>query len=162
MSTRPAQRQDITAIYRALSSVIAEQHYLMSAHKPDLPHFSRFLEANLERGYPVLVAEEGRHVVGWCDVYPRGPDVQRHVGRLGMGVVAHFRGRGHGKQLLTEAIAASWRAGFTRLELEVFADNPVAIALYERAGFQREGLHRRVRKDSKGYRDMISMALLAL
>lgn len=160
MSVRPAQLRDITAIYRVLCSVIAEQDYLMSQQKPELPMFTRFIEANLKRGNPVWLAQEGMHAVGWCDVYPRGNDVQRHVGRVGMGVSAASRGKGHGKAMLAAVIDASWAAGFTRLELEVFTTNHAAIALYNRFGFVQEGLHRQVRRDSRGYRDTYTMALL--
>ncbi|MFY0664783.1 MAG: GNAT family N-acetyltransferase [Natronospirillum sp.] len=160
MSIRAAQIRDITAIYRVLCSVIAEQEFLMSLQKPDLPMFTRFIEANLKRGNPVWIAQEGQQTVGWCDVYPRGADVQRHVGRVGMGVAAEYRGKGHGKAMLAATIQSSWQAGFTRLELEVFTTNRSAIALYTSMGFVKEGLHRQVRKDSRGYRDTYTMALI--
>lgn len=132
----------------------------MSQQKPELPMFTRFMEANLKRGNPVWIAQEGLHTVGWCDVYPRGSDVQRHVGRVGMGVAADSRGKGLGKAMLAATIENSWQVGFTRLELEVFTTNKSAIALYASMGFVKEGLHRQVRKDSRGYRDTYTMALL--
>lgn len=38
---------------------------------------------------------------------------------------------------------ADCRLGLARVELEVVADNPAAVHLYESLGFEREGLKRR-------------------
>lgn len=47
------------------------------------------------------------------------------------------RGRGLGRRLLDDAEALARADGRTRLRLEVRADNPAALALYERAGYLR-------------------------
>lgn len=47
------------------------------------------------------------------------------------------RGRGLGRRLLDDAEALARAAGRTRIRLEVRADNPAALALYERAGYLR-------------------------
>lgn len=164
VTLRSATRADAIAIHGLLTDIIAEGDHLMSAHAPELAHFTRFIDANLSIGAPVWVAQAGGRVIGWCDVYPRGQDVQRHVGRLGMGLARTHRGRGVGRHLLTATIEASWQAGFRRLELEVFTTNRAAVALYERLGFAHEGHHRCVRRTQDNgadrYQDTLSMALL--
>jgi ribosomal-protein-alanine N-acetyltransferase len=57
-------------------------------------------------------------------------------------VVPDQQGRGLGTRLLLDVIAESKRRGCERLDLEVRADNEVAIRLYERHGFSRVGLRR--------------------
>ncbi|MCZ7590758.1 MAG: GNAT family N-acetyltransferase [Kiritimatiellae bacterium] len=47
-----------------------------------------------------------------------------------------------------------------RLYLRVFANNEPAIKLYERLGFQREGLLREQGRSDLGFRDVIFMGLL--
>jgi RimJ/RimL family protein N-acetyltransferase len=42
----------------------------------------------------------------------------------------------------------------------VYADNAAALALYERFGFEREGVKRRARYLDGVWRDMVGMALL--
>ena len=51
-----------------------------------------------------------------------------------------WRGRGVGAALLTAALDLASRRDSIRIELDVHADNRVAIALYEKFGFVREGV----------------------
>lgn len=69
----------------------------------------------------------------------------RHVGTLGMGVVRAYSQQGIGSSLLARAIEHAWGSGLKRLELQVFADNAPAIALYERHGYEIEGRQRYAR-----------------
>jgi RimJ/RimL family protein N-acetyltransferase len=107
-----------------------------------------------------MVALFDQQVVGWCDIVRVPSEGLRHVGRLGMGLLLAHRGQGYGGQLAVATIDAARKAGIERVELEVFATNAAAIRLYERLGFQREGLKRRCRKLAGVYDDSIIMALL--
>jgi RimJ/RimL family protein N-acetyltransferase len=59
-----------------------------------------------------------------------------------MMVQASHRGRGGGWMLLETAFDYASAAGLHKIELEVFAENGRAIALYTRAGFAVEGVRR--------------------
>ena len=76
-----------------------------------------------------------------------------------MGVHPDFRHRGIGSRLLHAAVSRAWAMGLERVELEVFASNPVARQLYERYGFSTEGILYRARKFDGAYDDVIVMAL---
>jgi RimJ/RimL family protein N-acetyltransferase len=81
-----------------------------------------------------------------------------HAGKLGMGIVSAYRGRGLGRRLIETTLHAARDAGIERVELSVHADNSRAVALYEKVGFVREGLARNsVRIDGR-YKDAIHMA----
>ena len=56
-------------------------------------------------------------------------------------------------------LADKW-LNLTRLELEVYADNEAAIRLYERFGFEHEGVLRRHAFRNGEYVDAIMMARL--
>jgi RimJ/RimL family protein N-acetyltransferase len=62
--------------------------------------------------------------------------------------------------LIRAAIDNAWEKGLTRIELSVRIDNANAKALYERMGFQTEGIHRRANLVDSEYFDTCSMALL--
>lgn len=61
---------------------------------------------------------------------------------LGMAILASHRGRGGGRLLLTRLCEEARATGAHKLALEVWPDNVRAIALYEGAGFECEGLLR--------------------
>jgi putative acetyltransferase len=82
-----------------------------------------------------------------------------HAGQFGMAVHDAFAGRGAGSALLAAAIdlADNW-LNLRRLELTAYADNARAIALYQRFGFEREGLHRDHAWRNGAYVDALAMA----
>jgi putative acetyltransferase len=86
-----------------------------------------------------------------------------HVGSIGMAVHDAYAGRGAGTALVAAVIdmADNWLQ-IKRLELSVYADNARAIALYERFGFEREGVHRAYSWRNGVFVDSISMARLRL
>jgi RimJ/RimL family protein N-acetyltransferase len=61
------------------------------------------------------------------------------VAGLGMVVAAEWRGRGVGRALLTAAFDWARRHGAHKMALECWPHNMAALALYESAGFRREG-----------------------
>lgn len=52
------------------------------------------------------------------------------------------RGKGIAAAMMEDALTLLRRAGVTRVELTVEADNPRAITFYERFGFAHEGTQR--------------------
>ena len=86
-----------------------------------------------------------------------------HVGSIGMAVHDAYAGRGVGTALMAAVVemADNWLQ-LKRLELSVYADNARAIALYERFGFEREGLNRAFAWRDGAYADSLSMARLRL
>jgi len=66
------------------------------------------------------------------------------------------RGRGVGRALLAELIAASEVAGYWTLFAGVMAENAASLALHEAAGFRRIGIQHRLGQDAAGrWRDVV-------
>lgn len=61
----------------------------------------------------------------------------------GLAIDPACAGRGEGIRMLNEIIALAGKLGFLRMELSVAINNEKAIALYEKAGFQKEGVLRK-------------------
>jgi ribosomal protein S18 acetylase RimI-like enzyme len=79
-----------------------------------------------------------------------------------MGILAPYRGQGIGRRLLQAALQSAQAKGLIKIDLEVFASNHAAIALYERAGFIREGCRRRARHLDGIWDDVLLLTLLPL
>jgi RimJ/RimL family protein N-acetyltransferase len=86
-----------------------------------------------------VVAEAGGRLAGNSSV-TRGSykDTKRH-GYLGIAISKKHRDRGIGLEMMRSLIKESRKAGLKTIELEVFANNPRAIHVYERIGFKEAG-----------------------
>jgi len=98
----------------------------------------RFEQA--DNNFYSLVAEVDGEIVGQIGLDHFSNPRRRHVANLGMAVSENNQGQGVGDKLLSAMLdlANNWLA-ITRIELEVYTDNPAAIKLYQSKGFEIEG-----------------------
>ena len=158
----PTTEAHVEGFHRCVDAVARERRYLGFVTGPPLEQSRAFVRMLLAGGgVQVLAADGAGEIVGWCDLVRDARDGFGHGWRLGMGLLPAARGRGVGRRLARAGIAAAVARGAERIELEVFASNARAIALYERLGFVREGVKRRARKLDGEYEDNVLMALLA-
>jgi RimJ/RimL family protein N-acetyltransferase len=90
----------------------------------------------------VFVAEADEDVVARLSLARDPHPASSHVADLGLMVAASHRRRGIGSALLATAVDWARGAGVRKLELHVFPHNEAAVALYERFGFEREGVRK--------------------
>ena len=107
-----------------------------------------------------MVALVDGKLVGWCDIMPTPRPTRAHCGVLGIGIARDFRGRGIGRELMRAALERARRTQLTRIELSVRESNRNAIALYQRMGFEVEGLKRNAVRVDGAYENDVCMALL--
>lgn len=158
---RPMSVDDAVDFNHVVGVVARERRYLRFIDAPSMEGTVEFLQQSIGAGNPHLAAVVGDRLVGWCDVCRRSFEIEAHVGRLGIGLLPEWRGKGLGKTLLDVTIAAAERLDFRRIELTAFSDNVRAIALYETRGFVREGEMRAAARFGDEYRDVVQMARLA-
>lgn len=108
-----------------------------------------------------IVAEHEGRVIGQAELLTH--DGRRsHCASLGIGVHDAFQGRGVGALLLGALVdAADTAFGLRRIELQVFADNAPALALYRRFGFEVEAHARADAIRDGALHDVFHMARLA-
>lgn len=157
---RCSTRDDFDGFYRCFADICRERRFLALVDPPPPDAARAFTDNAWRRGMVRYVAIAGSELVGWCDIIPDALEGFRHVGRLGMGIAAPFRGRGVGRQLVEATVAAARQAGLSRVELEVFSSNTHAIRLYERCGFAHEGRRRRGRIIDGHVEDVLVMGRL--
>ncbi|HEV7327735.1 MAG TPA: GNAT family N-acetyltransferase [Bosea sp. (in: a-proteobacteria)] len=119
----------------------------------------RWLEDPNTDGLNIVALRDGE-LVGQAG-FERYRGRRAHVAYIGIGVHDDHRGTGIGSALLGELVDAAdnW-FGLKRLELTVYADNAVAIALYRKFGFEPEGLLRAYAFRAGAYADALTMARL--
>tara|TARA_R110002167_G_scaffold268090_1_gene474653 strand:- start:317 stop:850 length:534 start_codon:yes stop_codon:yes gene_type:complete len=89
-----------------------------------------------------LAFEENGNLLGLVTVI-RGKWRKRHVATLGsLAVSTSYQNKGVGSRMMNLLINSLKDEGIRRLELTVESDNLSAIHLYERLGFQQEGILR--------------------
>ena len=157
---RPIVLADVEQFQRVTDAVMRERRFLAFVEGFPIEEAAAFVARNLRLRNPQLVADDGGHVVGWCDIRRETIPVYAHVGHLGMGLLPDYRGQGIGTRLLRAAIDEARAAGFERIELSVYGGNARAAALYRKAGFAHEGTRVRGRKLDGEYDDVHIMGLI--
>lgn len=146
---------------RCVGVVARERRYIGLVDAPTIEASRAFVRSVIDgRGVHLVAVDPTGQVVGWCDVARFMLEGFRHCGRLGMGLLPEVRGRGVGRRLMVATLDAARERGVERIELDVFASNTRAKALYERLGFVQEGVKRRARKLDGQYDDDVIMALI--
>jgi putative acetyltransferase len=101
-----------------------------------------FLEkAAASEDFTFLVAEIAGQIAGTATLDRSKRPSERYSAVLGLSVDAAYRRRGIGTALICALIARAKELKLRRLELKVFTRNAAVIALYEKLGFRKEGLH---------------------
>lgn len=100
------------------------------------------LESSLDSCFVLLSVEE-RKTAGYANVRVLGDEAEL----MRICVAPEFRGRGWSGPLLEEGMREMTRRGAGSATLEVRAGNVPAIRLYERHGFQKEGLRKKYYRD---------------
>lgn len=90
----------------------------------------------------VFVAESNGGIVGRLSISRDAHPASDHVADLGLMVSRAHRRQGIGLALMETAEQWAREAGVRKLELHVFPHNVPAIRLYEKLGYEREGLRR--------------------
>lgn len=160
LKIRRTEPDDCSAIHELYScpKVIAGT---LQLPYPSLESWRQRLATVHESIYSLVAAVDDR-VVGLLAVetFPQRPR-RRHAGTIGLAVHDEWQGKGVGTALMRAGVdfADRW-LNLTRLELEVYVDNEPAIRLYERLGFEREGVLRQYAFRDGVYVDVYTMARL--
>ncbi len=94
----------------------------------------------IENGDMVSVlAEMGKRIVANGEVTRGGYAETRHHGRLGLTVLAAYRGIGIGREVVKVLVHEARRIGLKNLQVEFLSTNQAAIHTYQKGGFREVG-----------------------
>lgn len=158
---RPARPTDARGLARLFDEVRREGRWLVTSPSAvSQPSEAFFIGEMLRTGEGLaLVAEADGDPIGTVQIGLDRNVVSSHVGTLSIVVADGWRDVGIGSALVGAAQRWAREQGLLKVALAVFPDNERAIAVYERAGFIREGLRRKqYRSDGGVLRDELLMA----
>jgi RimJ/RimL family protein N-acetyltransferase len=158
---RPARPTDSRGLARLFDDVRREGRWLVTPPSAvSQPSEAFFIGEMLRTGDGLaLVAEADGDPIGTVQVSLERSAVSSHVGTLSVVVADGWREVGIGSALVRAAQEWARGHGLLKVALTVFPDNARAIAVYEHAGFVREGLRRKqYRADGGVLRDELLMA----
>jgi putative acetyltransferase len=156
----PISEAHAERFHACLDAVAREKRYLAQIQAPPLERIHAFVREGVANNAAQFVALDGTTVVGWCDIFPGWAHAVQHCGTLGMGVLAAYRGRRIGQELLSATLAKARSNGITRIVLEARMDNTRAIKLYERMGFAHEARKRNALRIEGVYDEAVQMSLI--
>lgn len=127
VAIRPANDADLDAIWSIESAVFGAEAWSRDLMRDELTAD--------HRAYLALV-DDGGAVLGYGGLLALGRDGDIQT----IAVAPEARGSGHGRRLMDALLDIAVDRGVTDVFLEVRADNPVAMALYESLGFTEIGV----------------------
>lgn len=156
---RPSTPEDAPGFARVFADESAVWGTLQSPFTPVEAWRAR-LAAGHQAGAHSFVAAVGHEMVACCNLAAAGSPRRGHVRLLGMAVADAWQGRGVGRAMMRHLTGLADSLGAVRVELDVYADNDRAVALYRSFGFEREGVKRIEAWRDGAYVDALVMARL--
>jgi RimJ/RimL family protein N-acetyltransferase len=160
---RPARPTDGRALARLFSDVRKEGRWLITSPGAVSEPSEAYWISEMIRAaeHLALVAEADGEVVGNVLVSVDRGVATEHIGVLSIVIADGWRDVGVGSEMVAGAQRWAGERGLRKLSLGVFPDNERAIAVYERCGFEREGVRRQQYRTGEEYRDEVLMAWFA-
>lgn len=152
---KEADLEDAGALAQALKEVAIETSFLTRDDDSDEmteDQASQFIASKGQLPNNLcLVAKLGNEVIGVLNIAGSSFTRTEHIGDLFIAVRKPYWGQGIGQVLMEEAISWAQHSGIIRrLELTVQKRNEKAVYLYQKFGFEIEGLKKRGAKTKKG------------
>ncbi|TWB90614.1 phosphinothricin acetyltransferase [Bradyrhizobium macuxiense] len=136
MIIRPATEQDIPAITAIFNEAVANSNAIWTGKQDSEAERLAWMQARLALGYPVLVAAEGPVVLGYGTFGDfRAFPGYRYSVEHSVYIHVDHRGRGLGRVIVDELIAAATALGKHVMIAGIDGGNPASLRLHAQAGF---------------------------
>lgn len=159
----PAQPNDAEATHRYLNSIFASRPDVLFLRPEGIPleKVSSLITESLDsKDKLFLLARSGHEVLGTLTFSRHTKSEMTHCGEFGMSVHPDHRRKGIGSKLIEKIERWAEHNDLEKIELQVWSNNIPGISLYNKLGYQVEGIRKRAIVRDGQYRDIFLMAKL--
>lgn len=161
MQYRALTAADAPALWTLMEQLDRETQYMLYEPGERQPDLSRVQAAigGAEAGDFLLAAcSDAGELIGYISAQRGGVRRTQHCAYVVTGILPAYGRQGIGTEFFRRAEQWARAAGVTRLELSVVCDNTAAVGLYEKCGFDKEGLRKNAMVINGAYTDEWYMA----
>ncbi len=156
---RQATEDDAEQLLSFIKSVVEEEIYLEIDSVPrTIEEEKKFIRESISENRQFLVAVVDEKIIGDASAWVGRLKKNKHTALMGIAIQKEYRGLGIGKLLMEQLIDWLKSKAVEKIWLTVFSTNKRAIALYEKIGFEIEGIQKNHIKIRDEYIDRIFMA----
>lgn len=145
MKIRKCEINDADNMLKMLLELDKETEYMLfeSDERPnDVNRVKAMINQSANGDNLLLIATEEDDIIGFLSAQRGIPRKIKHTAYIVVGIREKFRGKGIGKKLFLELDLWAKENNISRLELTVMCPNSIAKQLYEKNGFEVEGIKR--------------------
>lgn len=146
MQYRKLVKTDAERFWEMMNQLDHETKYMLYEPGERIKNIARIeslIEKSVEGEDFLLVAEENDKIVGYISAQKGGLKRIAHSAYIVVGILQNYRGKGIGTEFFIQLDNWAEEKKITRLELTVICENEVAKHLYEKSGFEIEGVKRK-------------------
>ncbi len=163
MLVRKVSENDAQAFLNMQLQLDHETKYMMyepNERSNDVDRTLNNIRMSIQNNNLLLCAVEEDKIVGFLSATKGSFQRNRHSAYIVIGLLEKARFKGFGRQLFEQLLLWAKEQSIIRLELTVLCNNPAAIALYQKYGFEIEGTKRRSLLIDGEYEDEYYMSKL--
>jgi len=161
MHYRKLVKTDAERFWEMMNQLDHETKYMLYEPGERIKNIARIeslIENSVEGEDFLLVAEENDKIVGYISAQRGGLKRIAHSAYIVVGILQNYRGKGIGTEFFKQLDNWAEENKITRLELTVICENEIARHLYEKNGFEIEGIKRKSVLVDGNYLDEFYMA----
>jgi len=156
MNVRPATRDDLGAINDIYNFYVASSPATFDLEPMTEPWRLAWIEERTAAGFPVLVADDGGEIAGWCCLSRWSPKgAYGKTADESIYIADAYRGRGVGTRLLSAIVDEARKLDLHVLMAGVVACQEASLALHRSLGFVEAGRYRHMGYKLGSWHDLV-------
>ena len=160
VTIRDATVADLHDVVTIFNQVVTQTTAIYDEHPSTLEQRHLWFESRRAGGFPVLVAELDRQVIGFASYGDwRSRWGYRHTAEHSVHVHAEHRGRGVGRALVAALLSRARSAGVHVMIGAIDAANAGSLRFHKRLGFEQVGHYREVAHKFGRWLDLVSVQI---